>query len=203
MDKGVEMLEVTIPAGDHAFIFIQPREQAFDLPSPAVTFQSPLILCLGFDAIALVRSDQLNALGSKTLIERITVVGAIPNKSSGSSHGEGLIEGSFDKGDFIGREAALRQRDQEPPHRLVTLVVDAADADASGDEPVLAGDRVVGFVTSGGYGHTVGASIALAYVEPPYATAGAELGVMILGDVRPARLSAEPLYDPTGARMRG
>jgi dimethylglycine dehydrogenase len=109
----------------------------------------------------------------------------------------------FDKGDFIGREAALRRRDEEPSHRLVTLVVDAADADASGDEPVFAGDRVVGFVTSGGYGHTVGASVALAYVEPRYATAGAELGVMILGDLRPACLTPEPLYDPSGARMRG
>jgi dimethylglycine dehydrogenase len=109
----------------------------------------------------------------------------------------------LDKSDFVGRDAALRQRDREPSHRLVTLVIDAADADAQGDEPVLAGERVVGFVTSGGYGHTVGASVALAYVEPAYATASAELGVMILGDVRPARLSDEPLYDPSGARMRG
>ena len=77
----------------------------------------------------------------------------------------------FDKGDFVGRDAALRQRDEEPSHRLVTLVVDADDADAYGDEPVLADDRVVGFVTSGGYGHTVGASIALAYLEPAFADA--------------------------------
>jgi dimethylglycine dehydrogenase len=109
----------------------------------------------------------------------------------------------LDKGDFVGRDAALRQRDEEPSHRLVTLVVDAADADAWGDEPVLADNRVVGFVTSGGYGHTVGASIALAYVEPAFATADAELGVVILGDARPARLVLEPLYDPSGARMRG
>jgi dimethylglycine dehydrogenase len=108
----------------------------------------------------------------------------------------------WDKGDFVGRDAALRQREEEPSHRLVTLVVDAADADPHGDEPVLAGDRVVGFVTSGGYGHTVGASIALAYVEPAHATPDADLGAMILGDVRPARLAPEPLYDPGGARMR-
>jgi dimethylglycine dehydrogenase len=108
----------------------------------------------------------------------------------------------FGKRDFVGRDAGLRQREEQPAHRLVTLVVDAADADASGDEPVLADDRVVGFVTSGGYGHTVGASIALAYVEPGLATPDAKLGVMILGDVRPARLVPEPLYDPSGARMR-
>ena len=53
----------------------------------------------------------------------------------------------------------------------MTLVVDAADADAYGDEPVLADGRVVGFTTSGGYGHCVGADIALAYLEPAFATA--------------------------------
>jgi dimethylglycine dehydrogenase len=109
----------------------------------------------------------------------------------------------FEKRDFIGRDAVLKQRDEAPSHRLVTLVVDAADADAYGDEPVLADDRVVGFVTSGGYGHTVGASIALAYVEPEYATPDMPLRVTILGEERAARIAPEPLYDPSGARMRG
>ena len=108
----------------------------------------------------------------------------------------------FTKGDFVGRAAALRQRDQPPSHRLATLVVEAADADAWGDEPVLADGRVVGFVTSGGYGHTVGQSIALAYLEPACATPGTELEVTILGDDRPARVVPASLYDPTGARMR-
>ncbi len=108
----------------------------------------------------------------------------------------------FTKGDFVGRAAALRQRDQPPSHRLATLVVEAADADAWGDEPVLADGRVVGFVTSGGYGHTVGQSIALAYLEPACATPGTELEVTILGDDRPARVVSASLYDPTGARMR-
>jgi dimethylglycine dehydrogenase len=108
----------------------------------------------------------------------------------------------FDKADFVGRDAAMRQQSDEPSHRLVTLVVDAADADAGGDEPVLADGRVVGFVTSGGYGHTVGASIALAYVEPRFATPETPLHVTILGEDRPARIASEPLYDPSGARMR-
>ncbi|MCC2663975.1 MAG: glycine cleavage system protein, partial [Geminicoccaceae bacterium] len=51
----------------------------------------------------------------------------------------------LDKGDFIGRAAVLRQQDEAPRHELVTLVVDAADADAYGDEPVLSDGRVVGF----------------------------------------------------------
>ena len=76
------------------------------------------------------------------------------------------------------------------------------DADAVGDEPVLSGDRVVGFVTSGGYGHTVGRSIALAYLEPGLAIPDADLTVEILGERRSARVAPESLYDPSGARMR-
>jgi dimethylglycine dehydrogenase len=110
---------------------------------------------------------------------------------------------NFDKGAFVGREAALRQRDDAPRQRLVTLVVDAVDADAHGDEPVLAEGRVVGFTTSGGYGHCVGQSIALAYLQPEFATEDAALAVTILGEDRPARFVPEPLYDPSGARMRG
>ncbi len=108
----------------------------------------------------------------------------------------------FAKGGFVGREAALGQRHEPPSHRLVTLVVAAADADAYGDEPVLADGRVVGFTTSGGYGHTVEESIALAYLEPAFAVPDAELRITILGDDRPARVAPAPLYDPTGARMR-
>jgi dimethylglycine dehydrogenase len=104
--------------------------------------------------------------------------------------------------DFVGREAAAKLRDQPCSHVLATLVVDAGDADAVGDEPVFSEDRVVGFVTSGGYGHTVGKSIALAYLEPDFATPDAALAVEILGERRSARVSAEPLYDPLGARMR-
>ena len=53
---------------------------------------------------------------------------------------------AFEKPDFIGREAALRERERGGPRqRLVTLVVDAQDADAAGFEPVWIGDRRVGF----------------------------------------------------------
>jgi dimethylglycine dehydrogenase len=56
--------------------------------------------------------------------------------------------------------------------------------------------------TSGGYGHTIGKSIALAYVSPECATEGTDLAVQILGDRRPARVSLRPLFDPEGARLR-
>ncbi len=62
-----------------------------------------------------------------------------------------------------------------PARRLVTFVVDATEADAIGDEPVWHDGKVVGWITSGGYGHCVGKSIALGYV--PAAVAAASVGL--------------------------
>lgn len=98
MNKGVEMINKAIPSGQHSLVFVQPREQALDFPPPAISPECSGILRCGLDAIALVGRDQFNAFGSKPVIERITVVGAIPDKSSGSSQGEGFIEGSLRQG---------------------------------------------------------------------------------------------------------
>src|SRR5579859_2629371 len=68
------------------------------------------------------------------------------------------------KGDFIGREAAVKEKEAGPKRRLVTLVVDAVEADVIGDEPVWHDGKVAGWVTSGAYSHHVGKSVALAYV---------------------------------------
>ena len=86
--------------------------------------------------------------------------------------------------------------------RRVTLTVDAADADANGDEPVWHNGEVVGWVTSGGYGHCVGRSIALAYVPQALAVAGHRFEVEILGERREAALAPHPLHNPAGSRMR-
>lgn len=110
---------------------------------------------------------------------------------------------SFAKGDFIGRDAALRARDTLPKRRLCTFVVDAADADAWADEPIWKDGEVVGFVTSGGYAHYVEKSVALGFVPAGMIEDGARFEIEILGDLRPATLVAEPLLDPRGERMRG
>lgn len=111
---------------------------------------------------------------------------------------------AWDKGDFVGREAALSERDGNgPAQRVVTLQVDADDADASGYEPVWRGDTRVGFVTSGGYGHTLGTSLAMAMVDVEAAAEGTELSVHIVGIERKARVIAACPYDPSGTAMRG
>jgi len=109
---------------------------------------------------------------------------------------------AWDKPDFIGRDAALRDRARRPMRRLVTFVVDADDADAIGDEPVWHDGKVVGWVTSGGYGHCVGKSIALGYVPAALANASEGFEIEILGERRRAAVQAQALYDPKGERMR-
>ena len=84
----------------------------------------------------------------------------------------------------------------------MTLVVQTADIDVSGDEAVLQGDVAVGYVSSGGYAHHVGKSVALAYVPPALALPGTALEVEINGERFAAVVQGEPLYDPSGARMR-
>jgi dimethylglycine dehydrogenase len=108
----------------------------------------------------------------------------------------------FEKGDFIGRDALLRQREQGVEHKLTCLVVDADDADAHGFEAVYAGDEAIAYVASGGYGHTVEQSIVFSYLPVRYATPGTELKVDILGDRRPARVVEQPIYDPKNERLR-
>ena len=104
---------------------------------------------------------------------------------------------------FVGRDAALREREGGgPAQRLVTLEVDADGADATGYEPVWRGGRRVGFVTSGGYGHRVGKSLALALVERGLTAPGTDLTAHIVGVERAARVIPPSPWDPDGARMR-
>jgi dimethylglycine dehydrogenase len=107
------------------------------------------------------------------------------------------------KNDFIGRDAVLAAKEAGPQRRIATFVVDDNGADAQGDEPVWHDGKVVGWVTSGGYAHHVGKSVAIGFV--PAELAGVEDGfaVEILGERRPARIAREPLFDPKGKRMRG
>ena len=106
------------------------------------------------------------------------------------------------KRDFIGREAALAERERGPARRLVSLVVEAEDRDVVGDEAILQGDVCVGHVTSGGYAHHLGCSMAMGYVPPACAADGTGLAVEINGQFFPARVVAVPAYDPQGRRMR-
>jgi dimethylglycine dehydrogenase len=109
----------------------------------------------------------------------------------------------WQKEDFIGREAALAERDGKTVERLlVTLEIDALDADATGYEPIWINGSRIGYVTSGGYGFSVGKSLALALVDREHAVTGKEVGVHIVGAERKARIIPDSPHDPAGSRMR-
>jgi dimethylglycine dehydrogenase len=107
------------------------------------------------------------------------------------------------KGEFIGRAAALEERDSGGALRLAGFTVDATDADALGDEPIWHDGRVVGWVTSGAYGHRVGASLALGYVPKALAEADSGFEIEILGERHRAHRLTVPAFDPSGALLRG
>lgn len=108
----------------------------------------------------------------------------------------------LDKGDFIGAEAARAEAARGPARLLRAFVVDAADADVSGWEPIRVAGKVVGFCTSGGHSHHARRSVALGFVPAGMARDGLQAEIEILGEQRPATLVTTPLFDPEGARMR-
>ncbi len=107
------------------------------------------------------------------------------------------------KGDFTGREALLRQRAEGIRRRLSCLTLADPAWVALGGEPVRVGGRVAGRVTSGGFGYTVGLSIAYAYLPVEAASPGTEVQVEFFGEWVDGLVTAEPLWDPTGERVRG
>ena len=108
------------------------------------------------------------------------------------------------KDSFVGSHAAsVELNGNGPNRRLVTLEVNADGADASGYEPIWSNDKMVGFVTSGGYGHTMKKSYAMALVDTELAKEGTDLTVHIVGVERKATVIAPSPYDPSGKAMRG
>jgi glycine cleavage system aminomethyltransferase T/glycine/D-amino acid oxidase-like deaminating enzyme len=107
----------------------------------------------------------------------------------------------FDKPSFMGRDALLKKRETPPSDKLACLVLDDPRSVVLGSEPVRIEGEVVGRVTSGGYGYTVRHSIAYAYVPTGTPTDQA-VEVDIFGTWVKGKVMKEPLYDPTGAKVR-
>ncbi len=111
---------------------------------------------------------------------------------------------ALEKNDFVGRDAAAWEMLKGPKRRLITLTVDASDADVIRDEPIWHDGDVIGWVTSGGFAHHSGVSVAMGYVPSDIADrANGHFEIEILGERRNASMLREPLFDPAGERMRG
>ena len=103
--------------------------------------------------------------------------------------------------DFVGKAATEQFAKDGVARKLVTLVIDTP-IDVTLDEAILHNGEAVGYISSGGYAHHVGKSMAMGYVSSEYAVAGSQLDVEILGEMYKAEVQSAPLYDPEGLKMR-
>jgi len=110
----------------------------------------------------------------------------------------------FNKEAFIGKKALLDSKKKlEPEKKLVLLQIDNDEADALGDEPLIIDEKVVGRVTSGGYGHRTDTSLAFGYIDSRYSVPGTAVKVEILGKISEAVTVVLPFYDPQNIRPTG
>ena len=103
--------------------------------------------------------------------------------------------------DFIGKKAALIEKMKGPTKKLSVIQIET-ETDVSGDEAVMHNGECVSYITSGGYGHSVQRSLAMTYLPVELIDSNTTLEVEILGEFHKASIVMEPLYDPSGSKMR-
>jgi len=103
--------------------------------------------------------------------------------------------------DFIGKKAALIEKMKGPTKKLSVIQIETK-TDVSGDEAVMHNGECVSYITSGGYGHSVQRSLAMTYLPVELIDSKTTLEVEILGEFHKASIVMEPLYDPSGSKMR-
>ncbi|MDP6377636.1 MAG: FAD-dependent oxidoreductase [Pseudomonadales bacterium] len=115
---------------------------------------------------------------------------------------------AFDKpGGFIGRESLLRQREAGVKKRLVQFLLKDPEPLLYHNEPIWRDDRIVGYLTSGMYGHSLGGAVGLGYVNhadgvnPEFVRSG-RYEIEVGGERIPAVASLRPMYDPKSTRIR-
>jgi 4-methylaminobutanoate oxidase (formaldehyde-forming) len=111
---------------------------------------------------------------------------------------------NLDKGDFIGREALVKQKAEGVKRKLCTLVLtDGEDfAQIYGGEAVYHEGKVLTRVRSGGYGFTVKKNILYAYLPTELAKQGNRFTVDLIEGKREAEVASSVLYDPKGEKLR-
>jgi len=110
-------------------------------------------------------------------------------------------------GNFIGREAVLRKKAEGVSRRLLQFKLRDPEPLLYHNEPIWRDGRIVGRITSGNYGHTLGGAIGLGYVTCPDGMTAAELvgadySLEVAGKHFPADASFQAFYDPRGERPR-
>ena len=110
----------------------------------------------------------------------------------------------FDKDDFIGKSALLKQKEAGIKQRLCCLSLADPQVIALGKEPIrpVGGESIIGWVASGGYGYSVQMSIVYAYLPIDFTKVGTELEIEFFGERIPAIVERSPLYDPKGEKIK-
>ncbi|MGH1444978.1 MAG: GcvT family protein [Cognatishimia sp.] len=111
-----------------------------------------------------------------------------------------------DKPDFIGKEAVLKRKESGPQNRLLQFRLTDPEPLLYHNEPILRDGEIVGFLSSGAYGHTLGGAMGLGYVPCSGESATEVLASIYEIDVMGMRIKAEasirPMYDPTSSRVK-
>ena len=105
---------------------------------------------------------------------------------------------NWDK-DFIGKEKA---KSENSSNKLTPLIVETNDIDVTNNEAVMNGDQSIGYVTSGGFAHFVNKSVAFTFIDQEKVKSENKIQVEINGDLFNCSIIKEPLYDPSGQKMR-
>ncbi len=105
--------------------------------------------------------------------------------------------------EFQGRAALEAIRERGVARRLVPMLLDDPAAVVLGLEPVRVDGAVVGYVTSAGYGYSIGRCIAYGYLPVELAEEGTKVAIEYFDERQPATVATEPLVDPKGERLKG
>ena len=100
---------------------------------------------------------------------------------------------------FYGKDSAKKD---ESKNKLVPLIVETNDIDVTNNEAVLKGDNSIGYITSGGFAHYVGKSIAFSYLDKNILKSNEKFQVEINRTFYNSLIIKEALYDPKGKKMR-
>lgn len=106
------------------------------------------------------------------------------------------------KDDFVGKDALTKLKNEPLTRQLVVLTLDDPNAVVTGNEPIFSNGDMLGQITSGNYGYSVGKYIAFGYVPPAFAKAGTELEVEYLGGRFTAVVAPDALFDAKNGRMK-
>ena len=109
---------------------------------------------------------------------------------------------ALSKNDFIGREAAAKEKETGGERAMTVFTVHGNEVDVIGDEPIYHKDKCVGWITSGGYAHAAGQSVAIGFVPTDVAGETDGFEIEILGQNYKASPQKDPLFDADASHMR-